>query len=65
MADEFYVAPLGLGAPKGAMGLYEHGTGRCLYYSDGGQWFFEMGTGKPAFYLSDGALYYPDGTPLG
>ena len=63
MAYDFYFAPLG-GSIKNAFGLYEHGTGRCVYYSDGGQWFFEMGTGKPSFYVSEGVLYDPVGKPL-
>ena len=58
---EFYFATLGPGSPGGAMGLYQHGTGICKYYSGGGQWFYEINSGKPAFYLADGVPYLPDG----
>ena len=53
----YYMAPLGPGE-----GVYEYGTGRCLWYSDGGQWFYVMGTSEPAFYIVEGVAYQPDGT---
>jgi hypothetical protein len=64
----FYFATLGPGSPKGALGLYEHGTARCLFYSEGtggdAEWFFDMGTGRPTFYVSEGAAYLANGSPL-
>ena len=38
MADKYYFAPLKPGEPQEGMGLYRHGTGACIYYSDGGEW---------------------------
>jgi hypothetical protein len=65
---KYYFATLGPGSPKRALGLYEHGTARCLFYSEGtggeAEWFFEMGTGRPTFYVSKGAAYLADGSPL-
>lgn len=52
-----FFAPLVAGRPEEGMGAYNRRTGRCEFYSDGGQWFFEMGTGKPAFYVDEGAFY--------
>jgi hypothetical protein len=55
-----YFTTLGPGSPKGALGVYEHGTGRLVLYSDGTPgddvWFFAMADGTPSFYVSDGAL---------
>ena len=59
--DRLYFAPLKAGKPQEGMGLYEHGTGRCVYYSDGGEWFFESGTGTPTFYVADGCLHRANG----
>ena len=61
MADKHFFAPLVPGQPQQGMGLYRHGTGELVYYSDGGAWFFEL-TGKPKLYLSEGRFYWRDGT---
>ena len=34
MADKYYFAPLKPGEPQEGMGLYRHGTGACIYYSE-------------------------------
>ena len=52
--EGLYTAPLG-GYPVGAMGYFQLGTRRTIYYSDGSDWFFEADTGRPAFCVSDGA----------
>ena len=52
------------------MGLYQHGTGELVYYSEGprdghgAQWFYEMSSGKPSLYAADGQLFWRDGTPF-
>jgi hypothetical protein len=55
-----YTATLG-GTERGAMGHYELGSGRLVYYNDGGKWFFGAGTRTPAFYIEDGAIYFAHG----
>ena len=63
MTNDLYFAPLNPGIPETGAGLYECGTGRLVYYSDGRNWFFETGTGKPVLYVKDGHLFWADGTP--
>jgi hypothetical protein len=62
LGKHLYFAPLNIARPQDGVGLYEYGTGRCKYYTDGGEWFFDMSDGEPTFYASEGALYHVDGT---
>jgi hypothetical protein len=62
LGGHLYFAPLNIARPQDGVGLYEYGTGRCRYYTDGGDWFFDMSNGEPTFYASEGALYHVDGT---
>lgn len=56
MAGDWYFSPLVPGIPERGMGAYEMGTGKLLYYSDGGQWFYEARSGRAAFYMDAGGL---------
>ena len=47
-----------LGGKPGAIGYFDLGTGRMMYYNDGGEWFFERETGTPVFYIRDGAIHW-------
>ena len=54
---KFYLAPLSPGE-----GVFEYGTGRCLWYSVGGHWFYDIETNELAFYMVEGVPYRSDGT---
>jgi hypothetical protein len=68
--SSFYWALLRPGYPPGGVGLYELGTGKCLYYTDAkvygdGDWFYDMSNGKPALYISQRQIYWADGKLAG
>ena len=58
MPTNFYFSPLKPGSPDAGMGAYELGTGKLLFYSDGGKWFYAAGTGRAAFYVDGAGVHW-------